>query len=216
MIDEERGLHRLGELRAGIVVGAHAALLEHDFALGQDDRIGEHEAGHAIGLEGHDFFQMIARHPLKIGGVIGRGERVLLPAERGERPGKTPGRILGRALEHQMFEEMRETRFSQLLVGRAHAVPDHVRDDRRAVIGDHHDFEAVRERELANGRARGLGPGAARIRQGCGPGNGECGQYSHQHPGPEAAPWPQWASPRQLARELRSVKGVSADLRPHG
>ena len=49
------------------------------------------------------------------------------------------------------------------------------------------DIETVRKREVLDGRARRLGSRAARARQGGGPGNGECSQYSHQHPGPEAA-----------------------------
>ena len=34
------------------------------------------------------------------------------------------------------------------LVGGADAIPDHVRDDRRAMVGNDHDLHAVGEREL--------------------------------------------------------------------
>ena len=63
------------------------------------------------------------------------------------------GCLLG-ALEHQMLEEMREAGFAGRLVGRADLVPDHLRDHGRAVVGDHHDLQAVAERE-AGGRLRG-------------------------------------------------------------
>ncbi len=53
MMREQRGLHRLVELRGGIGVGAHAALLEHHVALGRDDLVGQDEIGHAVGLELH-------------------------------------------------------------------------------------------------------------------------------------------------------------------
>ena len=43
----------LAELRAGIGVGAHLALLDHDVALGSDNGVGQHEAAHAVGLERH-------------------------------------------------------------------------------------------------------------------------------------------------------------------
>ena len=70
--------------------------------------------------------------------------------------------MLAGALEHQMFEEMREPGFAWRLVGRADLVPDHLRDDGRAVIGDHHHLQAVVERESGGTfrRHRGLGQGA--------------------------------------------------------
>ena len=41
------------------------------------------------------------------------------------------------------------------LVGRADPVPDHVRDDRRAMIGDDDHLHAVRELELGGARSGG-------------------------------------------------------------
>ena len=64
--------------------------------------------------------------------------------------------MLRGALEHQMFEEMREPGFAGRLVGGADLVPDHLRDDRRAVIRDHHDLQPVGKRE-AGGRLGGDG-----------------------------------------------------------
>ena len=42
------------------------------------------------------------------------------------------------ALEHQMFQEMRNARLALRLIRSAGLVPDHMGDDRGAVIGDHH------------------------------------------------------------------------------
>ena len=85
VMGEERGLHRLVELRAGIRVAMHAALLEHDVALGRDDLVGEHEAGHAVGLEGHHLAEMLLGDALEIGGIVVAGEGVLLAADLGDR-----------------------------------------------------------------------------------------------------------------------------------
>ena len=66
-----------------------------------------------------------------------------------------PGRILRGALEHQVFEEMREAGLARRLVGGADLVPDHVGDDRRAAVRDHHDLQPVGEREVGD-----VGPAA--------------------------------------------------------
>jgi hypothetical protein len=51
--------------------------------------------------------------------------------------------MLGGALEHQVFEEVREAGIPRRLVCGTHLVPDHVGDHRRPVVGDDHQFEAV-------------------------------------------------------------------------
>ena len=108
--------------------------------------------------------ELLARHALEIAGVVGRGEGVLVAADPQHGLGKLAGRMLAGALEHQMFEKMREPRFAGRLVGGADLVPDHLRDDRRAVIRDHHDLQAIVEREAGRrlGGHRGLGEGAGR------------------------------------------------------
>ena len=57
------------------------------------------------------------------------------------------------ALEHQMFEKMRDAGFAWRIVGRAIAIPDHMCHDRRAVIFDDDDFQAIAELCLRNRRA---------------------------------------------------------------
>jgi hypothetical protein len=48
------------------------------------------------------------------------------------------------------------------IVSRAVAVPDHMGDDRRAMIGNDHDVEAVGQGEIRDQRRRG-------VRRHCGP-----------------------------------------------
>ncbi len=100
--------------------------------------------------------ELLARHALEVAGVVGRGEGVLVAADAQHGLRELAGRVLGGALEHQMLEEMRQPRFAGRLVGRADLVPDHLRHDRRAVIGDHHHLQPVVERE-AGGAFRGDG-----------------------------------------------------------
>ena len=109
---------------------------------------GEIEIDHAVGLELHHQRQPVLGDALEIGGVVMRGEGVVLAAVARHRLGQfAGGHVLG-ALEHQMLEEMRRAREAGRIVGAADAEPQHVRDDGRAVIFDHHDLHAVGELEL--------------------------------------------------------------------
>jgi hypothetical protein len=47
-----------------------------------------------------------------------------------------------------VFEEVRDPGFAGRFVGGADPVPDHVHDDRRAVVLDDHDVHAVVELEV--------------------------------------------------------------------
>ena len=156
MVEIERGHDLLVQPRLRIVGDPHVVFLEHDVALGQHVLVLEDEAGHAVGLELHHQRQLVARHALEIAGVVGRGEGVLVAADLEHGLGELAGRMLAGALEHQMLEEMREARFARRLVGGADLVPDHLRDDRRAVIRDHHHLQAVAEGE-GGGRLGGDG-----------------------------------------------------------
>ena len=163
MIEIKRGVHLLGQAAAGIVGDPHVLLFEHHVELGTHDLVGEHEAGDAVGLERHHLLQVLARHALKEAGIVVGGEGVLLAADRGNCLRKPVARILRGAFEHQVFEEMRQTGFSGRFVGGADLVPDHVGDDRRAMIRHDHDFKTVAEREAGN---LGVGGGVSGTRQG--------------------------------------------------
>ena len=87
---------------------------------------------------------------LVVAGHVVAGEGVVLAAEPGDDLGELAGRDLVRRLEHQVLEEMRDARDARRLVGRADAIPDVVRHDRRAVVGHDDDLHAVGELELAH------------------------------------------------------------------
>ena len=150
MVEIERGVHLLPEPRGGIVADAHVVFFENDVELGSHHVVGEHQSGHAVGLELHHLLELVARDALEIAGVIGGGEGVLLPADGGHDLREASQGIFGRALEHEMFEEVSKPRLARRLIGRADFVPDHMRDDRRAMIGNHHDLETVRQREVGD------------------------------------------------------------------
>ena len=142
------GLHGLVELGAGVGVAMHAPLLHHHVALGRDDLVGEDEAGHAVGLIGHHQAEMLLGDALEIGGVIVAGEGVLLAADLRDRLRERALGMLGGALEHEMFEKMRDARLARRIVGRTVAVPDHVGDDRGAMVGNDDHRHAVVELAL--------------------------------------------------------------------
>ncbi len=85
MIEIERRGDLLAEPRFRAVGDPHVVLFQHHVALGQHIGVGEHEAGHAIGLELHHRRQVFAGDALEIAGVVGGGEGILLAADGGER-----------------------------------------------------------------------------------------------------------------------------------
>ena len=95
---------------------------------------------------------MLARGALEIAGVLRRRECVLLAADVGHRLREQPLRILLGALEHQMLKEVRKPGLARSLVGGADAIPEHVRHNGRAVIGNDDDLEPIGELEMRDGR----------------------------------------------------------------
>ena len=106
MMGEEGGLHRFAELRAGVAVAMHAPLLEHHVPLGPDDVVGQGEAGHPVGLEGHAGLEVLFGDLLEIGGEIVAGEGVLYAADLGNEFRERALGMAFRAFEHEMFKEM--------------------------------------------------------------------------------------------------------------
>ena len=91
---------------------------------------------------------------LEIGGIVIAGKRILLAAEIRDKLREFALRIGLGALEHQMFEEMRDAGLARRIVGGAVAIPNHMRHDRRAVIRDDDDIQAICELCLRNRRPR--------------------------------------------------------------
>ena len=123
------------------------------------------EIGHAVGFHPHHQRQAVLGDALEIGGRVMGGEGVVLAAIAGDDLGKFAGRDLFGALEHEMFEEMRDAGFALRLVGGSDLVPHHLRDHRRAPVGDDDDLHAVRKRRMSDIRvgSRSGGCGAGRI-----------------------------------------------------
>ena len=131
-------------------------------AFRQHHLVGELQAGHAVGLEFHHGFKLLARHALIKTGVVAGGEGIFLAAVAGDDLRERADRMFRRALEHQVFEEMRQPRFARRLVGGADFVPDHMGDHRRAVIGDDDQFEAIGQPVIGDRRPRRLRGGRGR------------------------------------------------------
>ena len=108
VIEIKGGVDLLRKPAVRVVGDPHILLFEHDIKLGAHHRIGECQTGDAVGLERHHVLEMLARHPLEEAGIVARRERVLLPADRGDRQRETAVGMLRGALEHQMFEKVRE------------------------------------------------------------------------------------------------------------
>ena len=110
---------------------------------------------HAVGLHLHQRRQLLLGDALVVGGDVLAGEGVVLAAELGDDLREVAdGDLVGR-LEHQVLEEVSDAGDALGLVGGADLVPDHVGDDRSAVIGNHHDVHAVRQLELGGARFGG-------------------------------------------------------------
>ncbi len=151
----KRGVHFRLKLRHRIVLDPHAQFFQHHVALGQHFRVGQLQVDHAVGLHLHHERQAVFRDHLEIGGEVVAGEGVVLPAVARHDARELAGLDFLRALEHQVFEEMRDAGLARRLVGRADLVPDHMGDDGGAVIGDHQHVHAVGKRETGRGRVRG-------------------------------------------------------------
>ena len=117
-------------------------------SLGRDLLLGQAQVRHAIGFHVHHGAEPLLGDALVIGGDVVAGERVVLAAEARNDLGEFADRDLVGRLEHQMLEEVRDAGDAFRLIGRSDLVPDHVRDDGRAVVGDHDHLHAVGEREL--------------------------------------------------------------------
>ena len=67
--------------------------------------------------------------------------------------------MLRRSFEHEMFEEMRNAGLALWIVRGAVLVPNHVSDDRRAIVGNDDNLHAIVQSQMRNirrsARARG-------------------------------------------------------------
>ena len=150
----------LAEEAARVVLGAGAALLDDDLALGVDLLGIEQQVLHAIGLEVDDEIDLVAGDVDEVRRDVLRGERVVLAAVLLDEPRELLGSARRRALEHHVLEEVRDAGRAALLVARADAIPHLERHDRAAVVLEQQDAQPVVERgghDPVRGRRRRRG-----------------------------------------------------------
>lgn len=121
-------------------------------ALGREGLVREAQIAHPVRFHAHDQLEPVAGDALVVGGVVPGGEGVVVAAIARNGARKLARRNLPRALEHQVFEEMGDAGMAARLIGSADTIPDHVRDHGRAAIGNHHDLQAIAQREALGPR----------------------------------------------------------------
>ena len=150
MVEILRGAALLGEKRCGVAIDPLVALLQDHLALGFPIVRRNHQIAHPVGFHLHHQLQQIRGDALVIGSIVIRGERVIGATIGGHRFRELPRSHLIRAFEHQVFEIMRDTGFPAHLIGGTCPIPDHLNDNRRAVIFDHHSLHPVIESEMSD------------------------------------------------------------------
>ena len=139
----ERRVELLAEPVGRVIVGALAPLFLDDLALGKHRLVAQLQIAHPVGLQLHHKVEPILGDSLVIGGEVLAGEGVVLAAMPPHDARELAGRDLGGPLEHQMLEKMRDARLALRLVGGPDLVPDHLGDDGRPAVGDHHHLHAI-------------------------------------------------------------------------
>ena len=124
--------------------------------------------------------RLLARHGLVEGGVILAGKGIVAAAVLRDQRAESAGRVRFRALEHQVFEEMREAGAAARVVGGADLVPHHLGNGRDPVVRQRHHLKAVAERE-------GLGRELLRLRATDAGGKSQYGAAERSRAAPEGA-----------------------------
>ena len=143
-------IERRDERHAGKPVGTVLVVLpplvEDDVALILELGFGERgeEVTHAIGFHPQRQLHGVGRHHLPVVRPVGVGRSVEQATDLLQ-GSKIPGVVVLRSLEHQVLEQVRESRAPRLLVLRADVVPHVDRDNRTIVIFVHDHVEAVVE-----------------------------------------------------------------------
>ena len=120
------------------------------FALGQDFFLVESQIDHAVRFHFHHLPQTVLGNTLIIGGHIVASERIVLASEpRHDLREFAIGDLLCR-LEHQMLEKVSDAGHTRRFISRASAIPDHVRNHRRPVVGHDDHLHPVLESKLGS------------------------------------------------------------------
>ena len=151
---ESHAAHLFEKHGLRLIISAQPAFLHDDLDFLRKLLGIKGQMTHPIGFKLHHLFQLLLRDLLKIGRVIAAGKRIVTPTRRRHaaielaRPGAR------RALEHQVFEHMRNAGRAVGLIDTAGAIPDHMRRSRRPAVFLDDDaqtvgqlmFEGIRQR----------------------------------------------------------------------
>ena len=144
-VGEAAQQHRV--VAVGLVEVALAELLDHHALLGLQFLGGDVEARHAVAFEPEGRFEVIDRQGDVEIRVVVVGESVVVaagplhgPVEIGDAP---------RAPEHEVLEQVGETRAPGVLVARPHPVEEVHGGQLRGVVAVHQDAQAVGQRMTA-------------------------------------------------------------------
>ena len=146
---EQRLQLRIFDEAIGLVVALPLLVLDDVDLVGEVRlRHRAEQMPHPVALQPQRARQRRGGHRLEIVGAIEPGGAVIVRrADLLERFEEVAGRIF-RAVEHQMFEQVREARLARRLVLRSDMVPDRYRDHGSLVILVHEDAQPVGQREI--------------------------------------------------------------------
>ncbi len=192
-------MHEVGILRnrveqAAVRLGKHALaqfFLDHG-AFGLEVRFVHREVGHALGLGPEQALQVVRRHRFEVVGEVVRGGGVVVAADVFGQAVELLGLHVLRALEHQVFEQMREAAAAGRIVLRADVVPDLHGDGRARVVLDADHLQAVGERAFLVGNL--WNREVSRERGDAGTGGEEEGDKACAHGGLP------WSGPRRITK----------------
>ncbi len=143
MREKRGGLDLLIEQRGVAVLYAQAALGVHDLALVLHHLGIEGQIGDAIALEFEHQLERRAREPVLIDRDVLGSVGVVAAALRFQQPIELPLRAVGGAVEHHVFEEMRQSTGTGALVPAADPDPVVERHIRDVVVGPDDDLQSV-------------------------------------------------------------------------
>ena len=148
-LGKQRLVHRLVDDAIRPVLAALTPLVPDDILLVRQLRLVHRleQVSHPIGLEPERKLQLIRRHRFKIIGAIEAGRAVdARRAGAGEQLEVRIALDVLRALEHHVFEQMREARAAGRLVCGTDVVPHVDADERHAMVFRKDHFEPIGER----------------------------------------------------------------------
>jgi hypothetical protein len=129
----------------GLVLVALASFVLHDVPLAVDAlrRHGIEQIRHTIRLEEQRQLERVLRHVDDVVGAVVVRRAVVVATRAFERGVEDTLLDVLRTLEHQVLEQVRESRAPDFLVGRSDVIPDVHRHDRHTAILVQDDVEPV-------------------------------------------------------------------------